>query len=338
MRTTSAELGGATWFGDTGSSLIDYVWAPAALPLRCSGPLRRMAAELQVVGTRQLRDHVPLSLEFNYVQLAGQPAPGEKEAWNADASMEGVRAGTGRRCYSFTSQTCWTITSTKFWSRRGSDSSRKNRWMRQVMQTWQGEGGSYSSIGWRPGGTSERILSRGRKAWNVRRSFSRGSEQLRKSWRVHQQLSRQSDVAQGDWKRRDLAATFRWSRLLGGRRWKAKKRDYRALSAALPSRKAWQDEWAKRGAEGGMGGSVLENWSDWRAQTRDLMKRSEIKAEVVGEAGKDMEELVSSFRTVKKRRACPAGSPPCRDLDDAPPRLSECVARRPGHWLPDEEN
>ena len=26
MRATSAELGDATWFGDGGSSLIDYVW------------------------------------------------------------------------------------------------------------------------------------------------------------------------------------------------------------------------------------------------------------------------------------------------------------------------
>ena len=76
--------------------MIDYVWAPAALPLRCSGPLRRLAAELQLIGTRQLRDHVPLGLEFDYVQLAGQPAPGEKEAWNADALVEGVRAVAGR--------------------------------------------------------------------------------------------------------------------------------------------------------------------------------------------------------------------------------------------------
>ena len=66
MRATSAELGGATWFGDTGSSLIDHVWAPTALPLRCSGPLRRMAAELQLIGTRKVRDHVPL--EFDYVR------------------------------------------------------------------------------------------------------------------------------------------------------------------------------------------------------------------------------------------------------------------------------
>ena len=62
MRATSAELGGATWLGDTGSSLIDYVWAPTALPLRCSGPLRKLAAELQLIDTRKLRDYVPLGL------------------------------------------------------------------------------------------------------------------------------------------------------------------------------------------------------------------------------------------------------------------------------------
>ena len=96
MGATSAGLGGATWFGDTGSSLVVYVWAPTALPLRSSGPLRKLAAELQFIGTRKLRDHVPVGLEFDYVQLAGQPAPGEKEARNADALMEGVRAGTRR--------------------------------------------------------------------------------------------------------------------------------------------------------------------------------------------------------------------------------------------------
>ena len=89
---TSSELGGATWFGDSGSSLTEYVWAPTAPPLRCSGPLRKLAAELQLIDKRKLRDHVPLGLEFDYVQLAG-----EEEAWNADALMEAVRAGTGRR-------------------------------------------------------------------------------------------------------------------------------------------------------------------------------------------------------------------------------------------------
>ena len=43
MRDTSAEMGGARWFGDAGSALIGSVWARLHSPLRCSGPLRRMA-------------------------------------------------------------------------------------------------------------------------------------------------------------------------------------------------------------------------------------------------------------------------------------------------------
>ena len=79
MRATSAEMGGPTWFGsERQSSLIDCVWAPAAVPLRCSGPLRWLAAEVQLISTRQLRAHVPLGLEFDYVQLAGQPASAER--------------------------------------------------------------------------------------------------------------------------------------------------------------------------------------------------------------------------------------------------------------------
>ena len=70
-------------------------------------------------------------------------------------------------------------------------------------------------------------------------------------------------------KRRDLAAIFRWSQLLGGRRWGAKKRDYRAITAVVPSRRAWQDEWTKPRAEGSMSATSLDSWSEWRARTRD---------------------------------------------------------------------
>ena len=112
------------------------------------------------------------------------------------------------------------------------------------------------------------------------------------------------------WKRRDWAAMFRWSRLLGGQRWGAKKRDYRALSAALPSRKDWKDEWTKAGAQGGMGATVLESWPDWKNRSRDISMRSELNLGAIVEARQDMKELRSSYRTVKKRRACPAGTPP----------------------------
>ena len=116
------------------------------------------------------------------------------------------------------------------------------------------------------------------------------------------------------WKRRDLAATFRWSRLLGGRRWGAKKRDYRAMSAALPLKKAWKDEWTKPGAEGGMGAVELESWSEWRIQSRDLVRRSELNARVSEDARRDMEELKSSYRTVKKEKSLPSRNASCRTL------------------------
>ena len=42
----------------------------------------------------------------------------------------------------------------------------------------------------------------------------------------------------------------------------------------------------------------------------ELERRSELNARVSEEARWDLEELKSSYRTVKKRRACPAGTPP----------------------------
>ena len=87
-----------------------------------------------------------------------------------------------------------------------------------------------------------------------------------------------------------------------------------------------------------MGATVLESWLGWRAQTRDLTKRSELNAEVVGEARRDVEELVSSFRTVKRRDEPAPLDHPCRDLDDAPSRLTEFVASRSRHRLPEEES
>ena len=71
------------------------------------------------------------------------------------------------------------------------------------------------------------------------------------------------------WTGTDLAATFRWSRLLGGRPWGSKKRDYRGTTAALPYKKTWQDQWTKPGAEGGMSATVLGSWLEWRAKTSE---------------------------------------------------------------------
>ena len=111
------------------------------------------------------------------------------------------------------------------------------------------------------------------------------------------------------------------------------KEGLQALSAALPSRKAWKDEWTKPEAEGGMEAMVLESWSDPRpheavgAQCRGGERGQEGCGGACEQFPHGQEET-SLHRWITPRRA----------LDDALSRLSEFVARRSGHRLPEEEN
>ena len=123
------------------------------------------------------------------------------------------------------------------------------------------------------------------------------------------------------WKRRDLAATFRWSRLLGGRRWGALKRDYRAMSAALPLKKAWKDEWTKPGAEGGMGAVELESWSEWRIQSRDLGETVRAQCQSVGRCKAGLGGVEEQLPHCEKETSLPSWNASCRTLDNASPCL-----------------
>ena len=141
------------------------------------------------------------------------------------------------------------------------------------------------------------------------------------------------------WKRRDLAATFRWSRLLGGRRWGAKKRDYRALSAALAARNAWKDEWTKRGAEGGYG--CVGSRKLVGLEGSDTRPFEEVGDQGTGgwRSEKGHGGAYEQFPlSQEEETSLPCRIASCRDLDDVPPRPSEFVTRRSGHWLAEEEN
>ena len=70
-----------------------------------------------------------------------------------------------------------------------------------------------------------------------------------------------------------------------------------------------------------MGAVELESWSEWRIQSRDLVRRSELNARVSEDARRDLEELKSSYRTVKKEKSLPSWDASCRTLDNASPRL-----------------
>ena len=163
--------------------------------------------------------------------ITGQPAPGEKEAWNADALMEGVRVGSGRGNFLAAfedrvkaEEMQWAPllqlhipdqldghlnkvlveTGQRFFKKEPTDApgyadlaARRRELLTQRLEARKniGEDGlqGQEGIGWKPGRTSARMVSRGRRAWNVRRSFSRRSASQRNSWRARQHLSRQSD-------------------------------------------------------------------------------------------------------------------------------------------------
>ena len=59
----------------------------------------------------------------------------------------------------------------------------------------------------------------------------------------------------------------------------------------------------------------------WRNQSRDLARRSELNARVSEEARWDFEEVKSSYRTVKKEKSLPSRNASCRTLDNASPCL-----------------
>ena len=98
--------------------------------------------------------------------VEGHPALGERESWNSGALVEGVRVGSGRadilaaledrvedgacrsghRFFNFTTRTNWVVTSTRFWLRQGSGSSRKSRWIpRRTARTCQRSAGELLS-------------------------------------------------------------------------------------------------------------------------------------------------------------------------------------------------
>ena len=282
---------------------------------------------------------MPLGLEFDYVQLAGQPAPGEREAWNADALMEGVRVGTKRSEFLAAledrvraEEARWTPllelhypdllddylneilveTGQRFFKKEPmdapdySDLAAKRRELLAQRLEARKSIGEDRLLG-QEGVESAEVRVRTAEEQLANTSAILKTIRLRLRRRIQSFYEEELRLA---WQRRDLAATFRWSRLLGGRRCGTKKRDYRAMSAARPLKKAWQDEWTKPGAEGGMAAAEFESWSEWRNQPRDLVRRSELNARVSEDARWDLEELKSSYRTVKKRRACPAGTPP----------------------------
>ena len=296
--------------------------------------------------------------------------PGEKEVWNADALMEGVRVGAGRRDslaaledrvkaeemqwapllqLHFPDQLDDCLnqvlveTEQRFFKKEPMDApghadlaARRRELLTQRLEARKniGEDRLQGQEGME---RSEELQQRVRVAEEQLVGTSASLKAIRLRLRRRRQSFYEEELRLA-WKRRDLAATFRWSRSLGGRRWGGQEEGLQGVVGSTPLEKGVAgrvDQARSRRRHGSDGSRKLV-----RVEGLDPRPHEEVGAQgrVVGEARKDLEELASSFRTVKRRRACPRWITSCRDLDDAPSRLSEFVARRSGHRLPEEGN
>ena len=104
------------------------------------------------------------------------------------------------------------------------------------------------------------------------------------------------------------------------------------------SREAWQDEWTKPGAEGGMEASVLEKLVGMEGSDPGPY----VQVGHQGRCGRRVKKghggAYEQFPHSQEETSLPCRITSCRDLDDASPSLSESVARRSGHRLLEEEN
>ena len=191
-----------------------------------------------------------------------------------------------------------------------------------------------------------RIVSTGRRAWNVRRSFSRRSASQRNSWRAHQHLSTQSDFGCGDEDspsmRRELRVAcaetgsgghFPMEPLVG---WPTLGCQEEGLQGVVggTSLEERVDQARSRRRPGGDGSRKLV-----RVEGSDPRPHEAAGAQCRG-GGRGQEGCGGACEQVphgQEETSLPRWITSCRDLDDAPPRLSEFVARRSGH-RPEEEN
>ena len=296
---------------------------------------------------------MPLGLEFDYVQLAGQPASGEREAWNADALMEGVRVGT--KSSEFLSaledrvgaeEARWTPllelhypdllddylneilvqTGQRFFKKEPmdapdySDLAAKRRELLAQRLEARKSIDEDRFLGQEGVESAEELQQRVRTAKEQLASTSAIFKAIRLRLRRRRQSFYEEELRLA-WKTRDVAATFRWSRLLGGRRWGAKKRDYRAMSAALPSKKAWKDEWTKPGAEGGMGAVALESWSECENPVARSCETVRAQCQSVGGFEVGLGGVEEQLPHCKEEKSLPSRNASCRTLDNASPCL-----------------
>ena len=321
-----------TWYGDRGhSSLIDYICCPRTITVQSAGPLAGLGRNLQLITTKQNKDHLPLHLNFE--MAAGPPtATAVPLQWCRDSMMD---AYTGRDPH--TKQLFFEKVE-EFMTRyiehyyQCLDLELPDRLFEQLETTLRDAGQAVFSKApprddryetlrlHRHALLEERQRLRQHVATvsdeeveivtkELRRLPTHLQRERKQEWIIYQtELIEEMWRA---WKERRMAQVHALARRAAGTKYGVKRRPFLAIKMNGLSTQQWMESWGLPGCDGGMKAQPMEDWF------RDRRQRLNMTATVEGldedfrrEAKGDLRRLTWWARKGPKRKSSSPWSTP----------------------------
>ena len=265
-----------TWFSGDGrtSSLIDYIVGPALLPIRKAGQLAKLGSILQPVDINRNVDHKPIFICFYTGMDKAKFTPPPKQEWNQNLIMEELKTGKYRPCFVTAVekrlQTLMEDHPTLLQQHTPDDFVETlngilvEEGQKLFKKQEKGRNIEYETAKKRRISLLERrsilkeeiqnIPDEGVKLEQVQNDLKKISKELanlrRSQWQDTQH--RLNDEIHEAWDRRDMKSAYKLLRQLAGSKFDIRKRDWRLVKQALPTRKDWEDLLHEEGCKGGM--------------------------------------------------------------------------------------
>ena len=331
-----------TWFGPHDeSSCIDIVALPQGMVRLAVGPaqpMARSAARLQLIRARPPRDHLPVLAQTRYSLTmpteASRARGREAERWDWDLIMGACARGQGKQEFIEDLDAKFEEKYQEIWGSEGTWSPDKtfeliNGIITEVgmehfgKDTEQQQDEKYAEM------TKSRL-----ELLSIRRDFretmrdTTSDEMEECIWKLKEitawcklhrkrlKKERDEELLEEIWEawrgsegKRDLARVNRLSLRLAGARYGPKKRDYRAVVGALPTKQEWLEKYSRAGGDGGMEASELD-WDTWFSEKSiSPFARSELGS-INWLWKQDLRNFTRYVKYASHRRAVPKGSPP----------------------------
>ena len=159
----------------------------------------------------------------------------------------------------------------------------------------------------------QNIPDEGWKLEQVQNDLAKISKELAKLRKTQWQDTqhRLNDEIHEAWDRRDMKSAYKLLRQLAGSKFDVKKRDWRLVKQALPTRKEWEDLLQEAGCKGGMMAKT-SRWHEMREEhisvANDLPLPPKDMNQIM-QAREDVKKLAKHVIFCKKEESCPSGLP-----------------------------